>query len=374
MLNDYRGPEISILSSGARLQTSVQRFAGTGKHEGAQLRGQPASPFESSSPPQTFDEQETSNSAIADELGSDDPAIGLPKDQYQPRPSRSRGNKEHGLVVPESFSKRPEALVKEKRKAKNRRKTTALERPTPRIDVDDEDEEKVKVPFVAVPKLLPRPGSRHLYNDESDREISSDRGPGQAIAVDQYSENRNGEDRAKQEAKEKEEVVPTSPSPKKRGRGRPKKQSTQPIGDIQDIESEDEACHEPNEDSTKPGLGQGGKKRKSGKDHASPEDSAEDQEADHDDDDATATDTAQSVKAPPKKRGRKKKTDLPATSAPALDQEPPTVSPKKIATPPTTPPRAVKPVHSPITSSTVKFRVGLSKRARIAPLLKIVRK
>ena len=453
-------------SSGSNKTTSLSQD----NTDPANIRNQAAFlPADSStqSPSQTLEEQETSNLAVADELGSDDPAIGLPKDQYQPRPSRSRGNpKENDLLIPEDFSRRPEALVREKRKAKNRRKTTALERPTPKIEVEDEDEDEVKVPLVAVPKLPPRQKrGRYPENDESDYVKSRDKGLGQAIAVDQ--ENNKHVNRVEQEAKERKEVVPASPSPKKRGRGRPKKQAIQPVGDIQDFDSGDEAGPEPIECSTKPRLAQSEEKRKSRIDHASPADehgeaSGDDQEAhqtskngnddtmsapsdnepdqdippihepvpaqpksrgsnkrklDDDDDDNetvpnpsehddTATDTAQPIKAPPKKRGRKKKTDPPATSASTkpLDQEDcasehpddgpeqnhqalkalspteantakgPTISPTKIATPPTTPPKAARPVHSPITSSTVKFRVGLSKKVRIAPLLKIVRK
>ena len=471
MLNDYRGPEVSIFSSGGlgkhfSLETSVgqiasptgraathrsnARFADTGKHEEAPLSGQTTFESSCSGSNQTASlSRDTMDSAAADELGSDDPAIGLPKDQYQPRPSRSRGNhKENDLLIPESFSKRPEALVKEKRKAKNRRKTTALERPTPKIEVEDEDEEEVKVPLVAIPKLPPRARCQSPYNGETGCEKKSlDEGFGQATAVDQYSENDNDESRAKQEANERKELAPASPSPKKRGRGRPKKQSIQPADDIQDLESGNEADHEPNEGSTKPRHARKGDKIQDEHD----EGSADEQEAqqdnsngnddptstlshnqpetdpisatksrdhkkrkiDHEDELAetasdhyyTATDLAQSTKAPPKKRGRKKKTDQPATSAPTiptdqketvsehLDHEPernthkalsrtegnnaaqgPPISPKKIATPPATPPRVARPVHSPITGSTVKFRVGLSKRARIAPLLKIVRK
>ena len=482
MLNDYRGPEISIFSSGGlgkhfSLETSVgqiasptgraathrsnARFADTGKHEEALLNGQTISESNSSSGPNqtTSLSRDTADSAAADELGSDDPAIGLPKDQYQPRPSRSRGNhKENDLLIPESFSKRPEALVKEKRKAKNRRKTTALERPTPKIEVEDEDEEEVKLPLVAIPKLPPRARCQSPYNGETGCEKKSlDEGFGQATAVDQYSEDIDDESLAKQEAKERKELAPASPSPKKRGRGRPKKQSIQPADDVQDLESGDEAGGELDEGSTKPqDARKGDKKRKSTIDYASSQDehdegSADEQEAQqdnsngnddptstlshnqpdtdpisatksrghkkrkiHDEDelaatasdhDDTATDLPQSTKAQPKKRGRKRKTDQPAASAPIiptdqeetvsehLDNEPehnthkalsrtegnnagqgPPISPKKIATPPATPPRVAKPVHSPITGSTVKFRVGLSKRARIAPLLKIVRK
>ncbi|KAI9703749.1 MAG: hypothetical protein M1836_007519 [Candelina mexicana] len=49
----------------------------------------------------------------ADELGSDDIAIGLPKEQYKPRPSRSRSVRNaDSLVETVDFSKRPEAQAR----------------------------------------------------------------------------------------------------------------------------------------------------------------------------------------------------------------------------------------------------------------------
>ncbi|KAL9029706.1 MAG: hypothetical protein Q9196_002084 [Gyalolechia fulgens] len=62
-----------------------------------------------------------------DELGSDDLVPHLPKENYQPRPSRSRSAlTADEVIIPEDFSKRPEALAKSKKTPK-RRKTTAFE-------------------------------------------------------------------------------------------------------------------------------------------------------------------------------------------------------------------------------------------------------
>ncbi|KAL8940073.1 MAG: hypothetical protein Q9216_003011 [Gyalolechia sp. 2 TL-2023] len=62
-----------------------------------------------------------------EELGSDDLVSDLPKENYQPRPSRSRfALAVDDLVIPEDFSKRPEALAKSKKTSK-RRNTTAFE-------------------------------------------------------------------------------------------------------------------------------------------------------------------------------------------------------------------------------------------------------
>ena len=54
-----------------------------------------------------------------DESSSDSASVGLPKEQYQPRPSRSRSNRAvDDLILPTDYSKRPETLLKGKRNAK----------------------------------------------------------------------------------------------------------------------------------------------------------------------------------------------------------------------------------------------------------------
>lgn len=413
-----------------------------------------------SKPSKPSQKQSTRQSAAADELGSEDPAIDLPKDQYQPRPSRSRGtHNDDDLIIPENFSKRPEDLVKGKRKVKNRRKTTALEKPTPKIELDDEDENEAKVPLTSIPKLWPRLKGWYPYDNETDWEDFQKKNPGQAAAVDQQWKHHG----AKQDELISKQAQ-ADPSPKKRGRGRPKKQDTQPTENTDDQELEKD--HDIAQDAAKtPPVQEEGNKSNlpieetPAGEHLD-ENSADDEEPTklsrkrkasalqvlsdsenevHTDipvheepaptapkprgrkkrktDDATAvvdsdyeaivTDATQSTKAPPKKRGRKKKSELHPVSAPtilpdddedplqpgneetATDQPPkilsqskdsntkvppPPASPTKLTTPPTTPAKTAKPVHSPLNSSQVKFRVGLSKRARIAPLLKIVRK
>ena len=432
----------------------------------------------------------------SDELGSDDAAIGLPKDQYQPRPSRSRGNQnDDELVVLESFSKRPEALAKGKRKLKSRRKTTALARPSPKVEISDDDELEVKLPIVAIPKLFPTSNAHVL-----DYHIKSSGG-----AKNKQNDNRKEmADHSIDQLPNEKLPTNSNSSPKKRGRGRPKKKATEAGEDPQNsndecddltdgefltentprerkrlktvgaqasIENEDEEhpgddsqrdavdftdCGRHNEDLERetdlPDIHETpttapkkrGRKKKvkadteitiadsdhdndltdatelTGKPTPKPrgrkkkqkpsEDAAPpNQDAEHNDDMTDVT------TAPPKKRGRKKHNtdDRPppddaaplihsdhnaddATSEPekgeneaskkilsqsnknaANASKPPDedTPAKKKTTPPITPPKtAAKPVHSPITSSKVRFRVGLSKKARIAPLLRMVRK
>ena len=115
---------------------------------------------------------------IDDDVSSPDSApVDLPPERYQPRPSRSRSNRAvDDLVLSIDYSKRPEGLAKGKRKAK-RSKTTgdddvvidleasreSISRETPRKDtaLASRTEEsgasntKLSVPIVEVPTLVP---------------------------------------------------------------------------------------------------------------------------------------------------------------------------------------------------------------------------
>ncbi|KAL9609936.1 MAG: hypothetical protein Q9167_005332 [Letrouitia subvulpina] len=78
----------------------------------------------------------TTSTRVHFELDSDDADIGIPKEQYQPRPSRSRSGRGGDVVItPTDFSKRPEALVKSKKS--KRRKTTAFERKKEKLEDED---------------------------------------------------------------------------------------------------------------------------------------------------------------------------------------------------------------------------------------------
>ena len=169
--------------------------------------------------------QSVDHPAESDELSSDDAAIGLPKDQYQPRPSRSRGNQnEDELVVPESFSKRPEAVAKGKRKLKSRRKTTALARPSPKVEISDEDEHEIKLPMVAIPKLSLTPNAHvpEYHVDSSGGAENKQKDHTQETVDHSIGQLPN-------------EKLPTdlTSSPKKRARGRPKKKATETGEDMQ---------------------------------------------------------------------------------------------------------------------------------------------
>ena len=430
-------------------------------------------------------EKEAGSSAANEELNSDDPTIGLPKDQYQPRPSRSRGNQNDSeLMIPENFSKRPEAVAKGKRKTKNRRKTTALAKPSPKVETDDEEEDEIKAPAISITKLLPTLEIHLPINcEESSKYYGTEK--------DDFADDT---DLQQVEQPTKFEAAIQGSSPKKKNRGRPKKQAAHFPEDFERSganvrhETNDEDCTPDATASTHavPKKQRGRKKYQSAttvledghqEDSVDDEphirtnkrrtvihDDSEEEEEDSVDEeqlslnkksnkrdnvivddmnDTDLPDMPEPTPAVPKKRGRKKRkvdtetapTDIEDTNQAATNTDPapkqrgrkkrkvsPTIlsdheaegsdsehpadnivqdvspgkvlslskdkantakeppsasqSPSKFATPPTTPPKtAKKPDHSPIsTTSQVRFRVGLSKKARITPLLRIVRK
>ncbi len=289
---------------------------------------------------------------LVDEIGSDDDAVGVPKEQYQPRPSKRRSSGGHeGIVVPTDFSKRSEAMLKGKRKAK-RHKTTAFQELLPKDEDEDEEIKVISDPRFDIPKKTPSKtfaerGQPNLERNDATEEIRPEAQPEPKQAAKAISQKK---------------------------RGRPKKVVT----------------------------------------NLSEETVVDEAEADHDQDDAETEDPV--ISATAKKSRKKTKTKETATpiidgqehnndGAPAAEDEiedPPAnvlnethgniapsnltakplpeTSPVKANATPETPRKSTMPAskgpdkHSPISSGKVAYRVGLSKRARIAPLLRIVRK
>ena len=282
-----------------------------------------------------------------DEHGSDDNAIGVPKEHYQPRPSKRRsGGGDGEIVVPTDFSKRPEAIGKGKRKTK-RHKTTAFQELLPKDEDEDEEVKVVPDPRFEIPeKKTPK------ISTESDQ-------PG--------AERKDNTEKIRPEAEVESNQAAKSTGQKKRGR--PKKSVTHLPEETVVDETEADHDHdgvEPEEHAKK------SQKEKKTREKAMPI-------IDEQDSDTNGASAAQD--------------DAPAPSANILNEtngniippkptteSPIETSPAKAIPPPETPQKPTTPApkgpdkHSPISSGKVAYRVGLSKRARIAPLLRIVRK
>ena len=317
-------------------------------------------------PSETSKEPKAAFTNHSDELGADDMDLGLPKEQYQPRPSRSRSNRnDEDLVIPESFSKRPEVLAK--KKASKRRKTTALAKPSPKVEIEDDDSEEDST------LLLPQTKSG----------VRKELAPVVIIPAEKPNlevENA-GDTEPADPANEEEEVItreiapPSSPAKKKRGR--PRKQIAEQ--EATDIPKEDYQPP-PNDDEDLPDLTTISKpicttKRDRKKQPPNTNDQTPTIFNDHTDD---QTSTLQTETLNANDLNTHHQLSQSEGNRQPLTTKTADLSPHKLTTPPETPrkPAGQKgpDKHSPLNSGKVKFRVGLSKRARIEPLLKVVRK
>ncbi|KAL2044270.1 hypothetical protein N7G274_002975 [Stereocaulon virgatum] len=346
-----------------------------------------------------------------DELGFDDTTIGLPRELYQPRPSKSRSGRKNGqIMIPADYSKRPEAVAKKKRRL-SRRKTTAFHELISKEEyADDEDD----VGISTRPSLnSPRPKAIEpsmeqdelgLEKDDKAGEILRDTEPEDkstakpTVSVKQQGRPKNGageaaESRSRshdepgpQKKEEQDEVkdteadsglevkAPTKPNESKKQRGRPRKGAAEASNTKVRGKTPDElAQHEPkltNNETTSLDR----KPRKKGV--ASETFKEVSEELGHDsEDEPLVADESENLSNdilceiqgnillpnPTERAPRSSPTSKSMSAAPE--------TPHKAAGSHKRPDK-----HSPISGGKVAYRVGLSKRARIEPLLRIVRK
>ncbi len=287
-----------------------------------------------------------------DEIGSDDNAVGVPKEHYQPRPSKRRSGGGHeGIVVPTDFSKRPEAMLKGKRKAK-RHKTTAFQELLPKDEDEDEEIKVVPDPRFDIPEKTPS-------------KTFAERDQPNLVRNDDTEEIRP---EAQLEPKQAAKAIG------QKKRGRPKKVVTNlseetVVDEAEDDHDQDDA---ETEDPVISATAKKSRKKTKTKETATPIIDGQD----HNNDGAPATED--DLEDPPAHVLHETHGNI-APSKLTAKPLPETSSVKANATP-ETPRRSTMPEpkgpdkHSPISSGKVAYRVGLSKRARIAPLLRIVRK
>lgn len=302
--------------------------------------------------------------AIDDTHGIDEIAVGLPPEQYNPRPSRSRsGHGDASLFLPEDFSKRPESLAKLKRR-KNRRKTTAFERPPE----DSEEEAIAQVrefirketssnPVADTVKPLLKPTDESLREPQTVERMKRvgplKKGRHQVIekieelrpVVAPFSEEQPSKgisltaDGMKHiQEHDLSSIIETEKAPPKH---------------LNLLESETAQLTTTYPPSTRPGS----KTREpslssfphDGEDGDNPTNS-----------DSPGSQNSQKIPLPQQVKS------TPSSPSPIQQPPSPQTPPKPAATGPGK--------HSPLNSGKVAYRVGLSKRARIEPLLRIVRK
>ncbi|KAG8527670.1 uncharacterized protein KY384_007823 [Bacidia gigantensis] len=280
----------------------------------------------------------------ADELGSDDVHVGFPKEQYQPRPSRSRGGQENEeLMIPTDFSKRPEASAKSKSKSRRSKSAVSTELIPKDPDEDKDEESAPRDPNVEVP----------AFDQENDH-LDVLEGPDDTDATaftDSSKTSRQG------------------PKANKK-RGRPKKAPDciaiehEPPNSIV-LEKTAEAVTQVEQAEKPTKRGRPSKKSKATVDKVAEPEKAEQVHAEKPRPNETA----------PEETSHHSPTPHSVEKSPSENTKPLTKT-----SPPETPAKAsrVSPQgpdkHSPINTDQKVYRVGLSKRARIEPLLRIVRK
>ena len=326
-----------------------------------------------------------------EEPGSDDTAIGIPKDQYQPRPTRSRYGCAGEVLELTDFSKRPKVVGKRKREFQ-RRKTTAFQELVPKSE-DDDDEDNVELP-----RILPIVKTKLAPNSSARKKLTADlRENIDGICIQSCTKGQ--EPREAQKADK---------------RGRPRKVD-QVMSNIDPAEQIDDLVHKgvdgehaiinpadgnvtfntleqtnSCEMNNAPGHAhtshvelETGKTTLTIKKLRKKSTATKDQ---------VAAVSHKNVRGSMEERGiAGEDGDLRSqilgetqgkakTSETAMNNLPSISATKTTDVPPETPRKATSATqrgpdkHSPINSGTVAYRVGLSKRARIEPLLRMVRK
>ncbi|KAJ9296467.1 hypothetical protein DTO271G3_5165 [Paecilomyces variotii] len=280
-----------------------------------------------------------------------DPAkadVGLPQEQYIPRPSRSRAQPIENYESPDSISGLSTEKTK-KRKIKRGKTTSIMIKKSYESDVEDDviwiDEKPAKEPFKAKEETAAAAAAAQKPDTVSNDFVEDN----QCNTKDTKPMDDAIQDPTKQEA-----IDPARsdepPGPKKRGRKR-KKTAELMIADPppqQNIPVDTET----NEHTTPQDI----------PNNIIPPTTTEDEQSTiHDDRDTVQKPTEpHNITPEPEIPTPKTPTAKPHDSTASTSQTTKTKGPDK---------------HSPITStSKVPYRVGLSRRARIAPLLKIVRK
>lgn len=299
-----------------------------------------------------------------DEHGMDETAIGLPPEQYNPRPSRSRSG-DASLFLPEDFSKRPESLAKAKRR-KNRRKTTAFERPPENSEEealaqvrDFIAQEGPSKPAADIVKHSLKPVEdrlRESQNIEPMKKVGTTKRKGRRHVQENIEEHEPmvAPWSEEQPSKGNSSMANGTKHVREYGLSKTIEAEKPPPQDQNLLEVETTQLMTTQTCSSRPAS----KKRKISL-SAIP----------HDGDDGgdpkipDSPVSKNSEKIPPPQQN-----PTPSSSPSPIKQQlrPPQTPPKSASTGPDK--------HSPLNSSKVAYRVGLSKRARIEPLLRIVRK
>ncbi len=299
--------------------------------------------------------------STVDELDSTDILIRLPQEQYLKRSTRSTyglGDKE--LVVPTDFSKKPETVAKVAvtRKSKLRRSKTTAFQELRSMSCDEEDEENLPT----IENIAPENNTFITRDDPLNQTFNNK--PESAKHEKSVGDNSK--------VPEKSEI----PKPGRK-RGRPKKGNA-----VEENKSTAKAA-EDNRDRQLTRENPSDEVKSADKQHIqNPSESAMILEDGVDDDDIrkSKNETRPNISAATDDKILAQTMGNSMSAQEMKDLTKPDLNPHETTLAPETPNKSERAPgkkhdqHSPISNGTVAYRVGLSKRARIEPLLRIVRK
>ena len=293
-------------------------------------------------------------SSQEDELGSDEIKVNLPTENYAPRPSRSRGSAlPDDFLAAIDFSKRPESVSKSKSKLKRRKTTSDIV-----VHRDDEDREDIGDPKLnardtTLPKVDERKPEEQAPEVQKRKRGRPKKQPVEATLVDENSEQH-------ETVNDTETAESLNPGTGKK-RGRKKKVIEQTI--VED-ESDERKPTVPENDGDETKIKGSCKASKSTKSEIF----VDDDDMKDDEHEAEAAEDADPLSNPSDEQSVLK--DNPAASNSMVKASTPVAESPKSKTSGSKGPDK----HSPLNSNRPSYRVGLSRHARIAPLLRMVRK
>ncbi|KAI9716650.1 MAG: hypothetical protein M1812_005188 [Candelaria pacifica] len=326
----------------------------------------------------------------ADELGSDEVAIGLPKEQYKPRPSRSRSTRNADcLVEAVDFSKKPETLVKARIK---RSKTLGASTKSDSLARSL----KSSINLLENDRTIEteRKGTEHLYSrhekqetardDVSDRETTTNKDASKVsdpdnITAEPQTEPKQHGPPEQGDVGNPDQTTQQAPVGEASMAAESNTGPSQPTHSPQDAQKDDDTTSIPKPRGRPRKASQTAKTRKRRKTDEPPIQPSEDSVILPTAKQQDITDIPASVSALAEVDANIS-TNQPSNPPPKGIEATPSPTPQKSAatsevqTPKRTTSAKGPDKHSPLNSGKVPYRVGLSKRARIEPLLRIVKK
>ena len=270
----------------------------------------------------------------------------LPQENYKPRRSRFRGGDDgvDELIESIDFSKRPEVVAKARNKSKLSRRKTTGGAIVVHVDVEEEDSPFAEVeerPFEPVKSRSSKTPIRPLEKQEVTCELPE--------AESNLPKRKRGRPRKQNTHEPTSEVGTSTVEEQKHAKEQEEKRmKKERLSTLPEVDGNENETAEYNDD------GQAGETEEFPEQRREPDFEPRDQ----------SPSTPSPRKPTPQPLADKTNTNASLEPAPELSK-PETETPKEEKVPTS---------HSPVSSSKIRYRVGLSRKARIEPLLNRIKK